>query len=66
MHLMVPPGQAMRDGAFHGVKLCNVAWKRGQDSHVGMFSLCGDALLTVYQNWYLFIYLVCYLSKQQT
>ena len=42
MHLMLPPGPAMHDGALYGVKLCSGAWKWRQDNYVGMFSLCID------------------------
>ena len=34
---------------YCGIKLCSGAWKRGQDSHVGMFSLC----LSIPNCWYL-------------
>ena len=40
MHLLLPPGSSMRDGPHIRVKLCSGAWKHGQSSHVGMFSLC--------------------------
>ena len=42
MHLILPPGPAMRDGALDGLKSCSGAWKRGQDNHVRMFSLCNE------------------------
>ena len=37
MHL--PPGSSMRDGTHIGGKLWSGAWKRGQGSNVGVFSL---------------------------
>ena len=40
MHLMLPPGPAMRDGAHSGGKLCSEALKLGQGSYIGVFSLC--------------------------
>ena len=53
MHLILPPGPAMRDGAHSGVKLCCGAWKRGQDNHVGMFSLYWSVALMKDQKHFL-------------
>ena len=66
MHFMLPPGPAMCDSTLQhptvGVKLCSGAWKRGQDSHVGMFSLSKNTKFYIlncvanrnpvyFQNW---------------
>ena len=50
MHLMLPSGSTMHDSALDEVKLCSGAWKRGHDSHVGMFSLCDLRFYPIKRN----------------